>query len=146
MNQFHLNLILTKANEPAARLLSKLNEGDAFVLITPEYNRSYSGVLKNALDYLDFQFKQKPIALVSHGVTGGAQAIAHLRGVIPGLLGVTTPRAVFLVGAVADMMDEQGNLKEELKAAPRGPEFALKAMLDETKWYSDALSGARAKS
>src|ERR1035438_792767 len=54
-----------------AKFLTKLGEGDAFVLVTPEYNRSYSAVLKNALDFIDFQFKQKPIALVSHGSTGG---------------------------------------------------------------------------
>lgn len=134
-----------KPNETATKLLSKLAEADAFVLVTPEYNRSYSAVLKNALDYIDFQFKQKPVALVAHGVTGGAQAIAHLRGVIPGLLGITTPRAVFLVGAAGEMIDEQGNLKEHLKTNPRGPAVALKSSLEELKWYSDILSDARKK-
>jgi NAD(P)H-dependent FMN reductase len=134
-----------KPNEAAAKMLDKFGQADAFVVVTPEYNRSYSAVLKNAIDYVDFQFKEKPIALVAHGSTGGAQAVGHLRGVIPGLLGVTTPRAVFLVGGAADMIDEKGNLKEELKASPYGPGTALKTSLEELKWYSDALSAARAK-
>jgi NAD(P)H-dependent FMN reductase len=132
-----------KPNEAATRMLEKFGQADAFVLITPEYNRSYSAVLKNALDYIDFQFKQKPIALVAHGVTGGAQAIAHLRGVIPGLLGITTPKAVFLVGRAGEMIDEKGNLKEDLKTIPGGPGTSLAASLEELKWYSDALSAAR---
>src|ERR1700722_8891334 len=74
--------------------LDAVNECDAVVLVTPEYNRSYAPALKNALDYLDFQLKRKPVLLVSHGSTGGAQAISHLRGVIPGLLSITIPTAV----------------------------------------------------
>jgi NAD(P)H-dependent FMN reductase len=134
-----------KPNETAAKLLAKFDEADSFVLITPEYNRSYSAVLKNALDYADFQFKQKPVALVSHGVTGGAQAISHLRGVIPGLLGITIPSAVFLMGGAANLIDENGNLTDEFKDDPRGPQAALKRCLDELVWYSDALSKARTK-
>ena len=91
-----------KPNEPAAKLLAKFDEADAYALITPEYNRSYSAVLKNAIDYVDFQFKQKPVALISHGVTGGAQAVSHLRGVIPGLYGITVPSAVYIMGGASD--------------------------------------------
>src|SRR5580692_10561136 len=69
-----------KPNPVAKKLLDKLAEGEAYVLVTPEYNRSYSAVLKNALDYIDFQFERKPVALAAHGSTGGAQAVAHLRG------------------------------------------------------------------
>ncbi|HUD10471.1 MAG TPA: NAD(P)H-dependent oxidoreductase [Candidatus Saccharimonadales bacterium] len=134
-----------KPNEVAEKLLAKLGEGDAFVLVTPEYNRSYSAVLKNALDYIDFQVKQKPVALVAHGSTGGAQAVAHLRGVIPGLLGITVPSATFLVGRVGEMINEKGELDKELQANPYGPQAAIKKTLEEIKWYSDILSAARAK-
>ncbi len=44
-----------KPSEPVKKWLDKLAGADAFVLVTPEYNRSYSAVLKNALDYVDFQ-------------------------------------------------------------------------------------------
>ena len=132
-----------KPNEPAAKWLKKTGEADAFVLVTPEYNRSYSAVLKNALDYIDFQFAKKPVALVAHGSTGGAQAVAHLRGVLPGLLAVTVPKATFLVGRAGDILTEHDDLDDEMKSNPYGPQGALKGMLADTKWYSDALAAAR---
>ena len=124
------------------RWLDKLAEADAYVLVTPEYNRSYSAVLKNALDYVDFQLARKPVALVAHGSTGGAQAVAHLRGVLPGLQAVTVPKATFMVGGAANLTEED-DLTEEMKGNPYGPQAALKAMLADTKWYSDALAAAR---
>lgn len=132
-----------KPNEAAARWLKKIGEADAFVIVTPEYNRSYSAALKNALDYIDFQFAKKPVALVAHGSTGGAQAVAHLRGVLPGLLAVSVPKATFLVGRAGDILTEHDELNDEMKANPYGPQGALKATLEDTKWYSDALAAAR---
>lgn len=134
-----------KLNEPAARLLAKFDQADAFALITPEYNRSYSAVLKNAIDYVDFQFKQKPVSLISHGVTGGAQAVSHLRGVIPGLYGITVPTAVYIMGGASTIIDENGNINEEARSNPRGPQMALNRSLEELRWYSDLLSNARTK-
>jgi NAD(P)H-dependent FMN reductase len=134
-----------KPNPAAQKFLDTISKADAYILITPEYNRSYSAALKNALDYIDFQFKQKPVALLAHGSTGGAQAVSHLRGVLPGLHAITVPSATYFIGQVAQAIDDQGNLSEELKANPYGPQTALKNMLADTKWYSDALSSARSK-
>ncbi|WP_436534007.1 NADPH-dependent FMN reductase [Actinoplanes sp. HUAS TT8] len=55
---------------------------DGFVLVTPEYNHSTSGVLKNAVDFLYEEWNNKAAAFVSYGVVGGARAIEHLRGVM----------------------------------------------------------------
>jgi NAD(P)H-dependent FMN reductase len=132
-----------KPNAQAEKWLKKLDEGDAFVIVTPEYNRSISGVLKNALDYIDFQFAKKPVAIVAHGSTGGAQAVATLRIALPGLKAAITPSATFLTGRAGEMMDEAGVLREEIKKNPYGPHAALVGTLDELKWYSDALSAAR---
>lgn len=123
--------------------LDKLAEADAYVLVTPEYNRSTSAVLKNALDYVDFQFSRKPVAIVAHGSTGGAQAVAQLRGILPGVLAVSVPQATFFLGRAAEAIDETGEMQTEMKQNPYGPHAALKRMLDETKWYSDALAAAR---
>jgi NAD(P)H-dependent FMN reductase len=122
--------------------LLKLAEADAYVLVTPEYNRSTSGVLKNALDYIDFQLEKKPVALVGHGSTGGAQAISHLRGILPGLLAVTVPRATFFIGA-SEGLDEQGNLNQAISSKPYGPHTSIVETLSDLKWYADALSQAR---
>jgi len=134
-------------NAEAKKFLDKISGADAYVLVTPEYNRSYSAVLKNALDYIDFQFAMKPVALVAHGSTGGAQAVAHLRGVLPGLKSITTPSATFFIGRAGEAIDDNGVLVDEaLRDNPYGPQAAVKATLEELKWYSDALSTARAKS
>lgn len=125
--------------------LLKLAEADGYVLVTPEYNRSTSGVLKNALDYIDFQFEKKPVALVGHGSTGGAQAISHLRGIMPGLLSVTVPRATFFIGA-SEGLDENGNLNEEISSKPYGPHTSIEQTLADLKWYAAALGQARTQS
>lgn len=132
-------------NEQAKKWLAKAGEADAYVIVTPEYNRSIPAVLKNALDYIDFQFAKKPVAIVAHGSTGGAQAVSHLRGIIPGLQAVTVPAATYLIGRGNEMIDEEGNLNAELKAQPYGPRAALQNTLQQTKWYGDALAAARAK-
>jgi NAD(P)H-dependent FMN reductase len=126
--------------------LDKLADADAYVIVSPEYNRSYPGVLKNALDFVDFQFANKPIAIVAHGSTGGAQAVASLRITLPGLQTVTVPGATFFAGQAGQMLDDSGELTdEEAKSNPYGVQGALKTTLQQLKWYGDALSAARAK-
>jgi len=66
-------------NEAVARFTKKIEEGDAFVLVTPEYNHGTSGVLKNALDWVYQEWNNKPVAFVSYGSVGGARAIEQLR-------------------------------------------------------------------
>ncbi|MTD54912.1 NADPH-dependent FMN reductase [Amycolatopsis pithecellobii] len=60
---------------------AKIAEFDGFVFVTPEYNHSTSGVLKNAIDYLYSEWNNKAAAFVSYGGLGGARAIEHLRGI-----------------------------------------------------------------
>lgn len=132
-----------KPNPIAQRLLDTLTAADAYVIVSPEYNRSISSALKNALDYVDFQFARKPVALVTHGSTGGAQALDSLRSIIPALKAVTVPTPVYLVGRAGNLIDEDGVLSEELKANPYGPQAVLKGVLEDTRWYSDALLAAR---
>lgn len=55
---------------------------DGFVFVTPEYNHSTSGVLKNALDTVYGEWNNKAAALVSYGTTGGVRAADHLRQVL----------------------------------------------------------------
>jgi NAD(P)H-dependent FMN reductase len=126
--------------------LDKVAEADAYILVTPEYNRSTSAVLKNALDHLDFQFTNKPVAIVGHGSNGGAQAVSHLRDIIPAVKAVSIPSVVYFPGIIAmtNSIDEAGTLSEELAANPYGPAKALETTVAELKWYADALTPARA--
>lgn len=59
----------------------KIDEADAFIILSPEYNHSYSGVLKNAMDSIFPEWNNKPVAFVGYGTVGGARAIEHLRAV-----------------------------------------------------------------
>ncbi|RTK94190.1 NADPH-dependent oxidoreductase [Candidatus Saccharibacteria bacterium] len=127
----------------AKKWLDKLSEADAYVLVTPEYNRSTSGVLKNALDYVDFQMKDKPVGIVAHGSSGGGQAVGHLRAIVTGVLAVTIPQAVYFAHRVSEVVSEKGEITEELAQKPGGPKSALDGMLASLKWYSDALQSAR---
>jgi NAD(P)H-dependent FMN reductase len=66
--------------DPAVRRLSaKIAEFDGYVFVTPEYNHSFSAVLKNALDSLYTEFNNKAAAFVSYGSFQGARAVEQLR-------------------------------------------------------------------
>src|SRR5260370_1354678 len=54
---------------------------DGFISVSPEYNHSTSGVLKNAIDSLHAEWNNKAAAFVSYGSVGGARAIEHLRAI-----------------------------------------------------------------
>lgn len=91
--------------------LDELAEQDAYVIVTPEYNRSPSGVLKNALDYVAHEMANKPVGLVSHGSYKGAFAISHLRTILPELDAVTIPK---FIGLPYGSFDGGGTAKIDL--------------------------------
>ena len=64
-----------------------VDAADAFVFVSPEYNHSYSALLKNALDYLYDEWNYKPAGLVSYGagVSAGLLGAQHLRTVLSAL-------------------------------------------------------------
>ena len=126
--------------------IDKIAEADAYVYVTPEYNHSISGVLKNSIDFFVNEMKQKPAAVVSHGGVGGARAATHLKEVLSEAAATIIPGGVQLVGYVAQggIIDENGVLDETIKANPYGPQGAVTGMLTDLKWHADALAAARA--
>lgn len=66
-------------NEAVVRFTAKIKEADAFIIVTPEYNRGTSAVLKNALDWVYQEWNNKPVAFLGYGVVGAARAIEQLR-------------------------------------------------------------------
>jgi len=85
----------------------------------------------------------KPIALVAHGSTGGAQAVASLRITLPGNGAVTIPNALFFTDRVGEAIDEAGVLKEELQEGPYSPQAALQGLAVSIVKYADALKAVR---
>lgn len=129
----------------AKKWLDNLAEQDAYIIVTPEYNHSIPGVLKNALDYTDLQVAKKPFAIVSHGSAGGARAAGHLKHIISEIRGMVISTNLALTMRVSEVFDEKGTLAEEVSDQEYGPKTILHNSMAELKWYSDALATARAK-
>ena len=132
-----------KAVPEVQKWLDKGAEFDGYVLVTPEYNRTMTAVLKNAIDVLAYEMDKKPVAIVAHGTTGGAQAVASLRMALPGVGAVSVPQALFFTDRVGEAIDDKGVLDAELEAQPYGHQANLKTLAESLKWYAEALSAAR---
>jgi NAD(P)H-dependent FMN reductase len=65
---------------------AKIDSFDGFVIVTPEYNHSTSGALKNAIDFLFREWNNKAVGFVSYGAVGGARAVEHLRLIVAELM------------------------------------------------------------
>ena len=79
----------------------EVDGADAFVIVVPEYNGGFPAALKNALDYLHAEWRDKPLGVVSYGggPGGGAGAAAMLVPVTRALGMVTTDHGVAIGGA-----------------------------------------------
>lgn len=114
---------------------------DAYIIVTPEYNHGMPAVLKNALDLLDFQLVKKPVAIVSHGVVGGARSNEQVRLVVNSNLGaVPISESVTVADWVENEFSEDG---EALGETAKRAEKPLANMLASLVWYSEALKAAR---
>jgi NAD(P)H-dependent FMN reductase len=67
------------SKEHTKKWAEKIKSFDAFVFVTPEYNHSTSGALKNAIDFLYAEWNNKAAGFVSYGSAGGVRAVEHLR-------------------------------------------------------------------
>ena len=90
------------------------------LFVTPEYNRSIPGILKNAIDvasrpYGKSSFLGKPIGIVSNspGPLGGVSAAKHLQNILPGISGPILGQPEIYLNGVGDAFDEKGQLTKE---------------------------------
>jgi len=105
------------------RWSDKIKEADAFIIVVPEYNSGYPGVLKNALDSLYKEWNNKPVAFVGYsgGTSGGTSAVAQLRQVALALQMIPIDLDI-TIGSAWKALDTKGNLnnkniENELNAA-----------------------------
>ncbi len=115
----------------------KIASFDGFVFVTPEYNHSTSGALKNAIDFLYAEWNNKAAAFVSYGSAGGTRAVEHLR-LIMGELQVADVRAQTALSLFTDFE----NFSVFMPAAHQ--EDSVTAMLDQLVAWSGALKPLRA--
>jgi NAD(P)H-dependent FMN reductase len=120
---------------------AKIREGDAYLVITPEYNRSIPAVLKNAIDsvFVSFAFRNKPVGTVAYsaGITGGARAAEHLTQI------AVETEAAPLRSSVSIPNVETAFSPE---GSPNDPaaDAKLGILLDDLAWWAAALGRARA--
>lgn len=117
---------------------ARVEPADAFVFVMPEYNYGFSAPLKNAIDYLHQEWAYKPVGLVSYGgVSAGTRAAQMIKEVVTTLKMVPLTEAVS-IPFVHSMINEDDQLEpNDIMTA------AAKAMLDELRRVSDALSSLR---
>ena len=115
----------------------KIASFDAYVFVTPEYNHSTSGALKNAIDYLYREWNNKAAGFVSYGGhAGGARAVEHLRLIMAEVMAATV-RAQVLLSLFTDFE----NFKTFKPGSHREEE--LRAMLDQVVAWGGALKTLR---
>ena len=129
----------TYSDPVVRRWNQRIAEGDAYLFITPEYNHSVPGVLKNAIDsvFASFAFRNKPAAFVGYsgGIGAGVRAIEHLAHIA--IEAEMVPlRTSVLIPMVASAFEN---------GVPRNPAAATAAgiMLDDLAWWAAALQRAR---
>ena len=124
------------AGEHTKAWAAKIAEFDGFLFVTPEYNHSTSGALKNAIDYVGAEWYNKAAGFVSYGVFGGARAVEHLRLVLSQLQ-VATVSAFVGLSLAHDFENWQ------LKPTPQ-QEAGLTPLFEQLESWSAALAGVRA--
>lgn len=118
--------------------LARLDEADAFVVVTPEYNHGYPAALKQAIDLGRREWQAKPVGFVSYGgMSGGLRAVEQLRQVFAELHAVTVRDTVSFHN-FPQQFDPAGQPLD-----PVGTGAAAKKMLDQLAWWAAALKTAR---
>lgn len=118
----------------------KIKAADGFIFVTPEYNHSVSPVLKNAIDYLFFEWHYKPIGFVSYGsLAGGSRAAEHLR-LISAEVKMYDLREQILLPNYWDNLSEKGEYQFNDR-----DEKSANALLDNLIFWAQEMKSARDK-
>jgi NAD(P)H-dependent FMN reductase len=131
----------TYSDEIVRRWNRKIAEADAYLIVTPEYNHSVPGELKNAIDsvFVSFAFRNKPMAFAGYsaGVGGGIRAVEHLNQIATEVEAVPL-RSTVVLPFVDKAFTDDGE--------PVDPttEVSLQIALDDLAWWATALGAARA--
>jgi NAD(P)H-dependent FMN reductase len=121
---------------------TKVAEGDAYLIVTAEYNHSVPGELKNAIDsvFVSFALRNKPVAFVGYsgGIAAGTRAVEHLALITIEAEAVPLRNTV-LIPFVADAFGDDG------RPTNRATETALSITLHDLAWWANVLTRARAE-
>ncbi len=124
------------SKEHTQRWSEKVNSFDGYVFVTPEYNHSTSGALKNALDFVYKEWNNKAAGFVGYGSAGGTRAVEHLR-LICAELQVATVRAQVQLSLFTDFENFKTFKPNERH------EKSVNGLLDQVVAWSGALKPLR---
>ena len=137
------NLWMPSRNPEAIRWQETVGRFDGYIFVVAEYNRSITGVLKNALDQAYKEWNRKPFTAIGYGGIGAARAVEHLRPIGVELQMVSTHAAVHIGGsdfvAVHPMFGKKPIEDIEASLLP-----STKTALDELLWWANATRSAKA--
>ena len=137
------NLWMPSVNPEAIRWQKTVGRFDGYIFVVAEYNRSVTGVLKNALDQAYKEWNRKPFTAIGYGGTGASRAIEHLRQIGVELQMVSTHAAVHIGGgdfmAVHPAFGKRPIEDIEANLLP-----STKTALDELVWWAKATIAAKA--
>jgi NAD(P)H-dependent FMN reductase len=117
---------------------ARIDPFDGFVFVTPEYNHSTCGALKNAIDFLYREWNNKAAGFVSYGSAGGTRAVEHLR-LIMAEVQVATVRSQVMLSLATDF-ENYSVFKPDA-----AQEKSLNSMLDQLIAWAGALQSLRRK-
>jgi NAD(P)H-dependent FMN reductase len=121
-----------------SEIVSRVFDADAFILVTPEYNGSYSPALKNFLDHFPKQNEKVfGIATASPGAFGGMRAALQLQTLIYGLMGIGSPQMLIVPGVDSKFL-EDGTLTDEAFGQ------SVDVFIERFLWLSRAVAHSRA--
>lgn len=106
--------------EPVEKLCSAIKNTDALIIVTPEYNYSIPGALKNVIDFLSKHpatpFDKKAVGIISASpsLLGGVRAQYHLRQILVAVNAMTMNVPEVVITEVNKKFDETGNLNDEM--------------------------------
>jgi NAD(P)H-dependent FMN reductase len=117
----------------------RLAAADGFVVITPEYNHSFPGALKIAIDWHNTEWRAKPVGFVSYGgVSGGLRAVEHLRLIFAELHAVTIRNTVSFANA-REKFDPEG------RPLDARADEAANHLIRQLTWWADVLRDGKAR-
>ncbi len=142
-NEVASNAWVPSEDQAARAWQDKIGQFDGFIFVTPEYNRSITGALKNALDQAYVEWNRKAFGIVSYGSVGGTRAAEHLRSIGIELQMASTRSAVHIGGSDFFAVHPIGGDPKALSAIEGSIGGSADAMLDELDWWTRATIAAR---
>lgn len=123
-----------------SKIQQLLDSADAMIFLSPEYHGSYSGALKNAVDYFWKEFMRKPIGVVAvaSGKFGGINASTEMQQLVLSLGAFPMPYKL-LIPTVQNAFDESGSIIDESLSK------SFDKFVQEYTWFAEAISDRKAK-